>query len=124
MKLVKGLLRDGYSPILFCRFIPTVEYVKDELRRQLRGVEVAGVTGTLPPAEREQRVAQLAKAPKRVLVCTDCLSEGINLQDGFDAVVHYDLSWNPTRRETSWKWPRSSQRLTPRRQRFRRGGFQ
>jgi hypothetical protein len=34
-----------------------------------------------------------------VLVCTDCLSEGINLQDHFDAVIHYDLSWNPTRHE-------------------------
>src|SRR5690606_13033024 len=30
---------------------------------------------------------------------TDCLSEGINLQEHFDAVVHYDLSWNPTRHE-------------------------
>ena len=34
-----------------------------------------------------------------MLVCTDCLSEGINLQECFDAVVHYDLSWNPTRHE-------------------------
>jgi SNF2 family DNA or RNA helicase len=34
-----------------------------------------------------------------VLVATDCLSEGINLQEHFDAVVHYDLSWNPTRHE-------------------------
>ena len=34
-----------------------------------------------------------------MLVCTDCLSEGINLQEHFDAVVHYDLSWNPTRHE-------------------------
>jgi len=34
-----------------------------------------------------------------VLVCTDCLSEGINLQEHFNAVVHYDLSWNPTRHE-------------------------
>jgi hypothetical protein len=60
---------------------------------------VAAVTGTLPPAEREERVAELAKAEKHVLVCTDCLSEGINLQEHFDAVVHYDLSWNPTRHE-------------------------
>jgi hypothetical protein len=44
-------------------------------------------------------VLALAKSAKRVLVCTDCLSEGINLQDHFDAVVHYDLSWNPTRHE-------------------------
>src|SRR5258708_28998964 len=64
-----------------------------------RGVEVAAVTGLLPPAEREARVAELGQAPKRVLVCTDCLSEGINLQEHFDAVMHYDLSWNPTRHE-------------------------
>ena len=71
-----------------------------ELRSRLpKGVEVAAVTGQLPPAEREERVAALAKSPKRVLVCTDCLSEGINLQEHFDAVIHYDLSWNPTRHE-------------------------
>jgi hypothetical protein len=32
-------------------------------------------------------------------VATDCLSEGINLQDGFNAVLHYDLPWNPNRLE-------------------------
>ena len=99
IKILKPLLRDGYSPIVFCRFISTVEYLQEELRTSLRGVEISGVTSTLPPAERERRVAQLAESPKRVLVCTDCLSEGINLQHGFDAVVHYDLSWNPTRHE-------------------------
>lgn len=99
VELVKDLLKAGYNPIIFCRFIPTVEYLTAELRNRLRNVEVVGVTGSLPPAEREQRVAQLGEAPRRVLVCTDCLSEGINLQDHFDAVLHYDLSWNPTRHE-------------------------
>ncbi|MBN1811809.1 MAG: DEAD/DEAH box helicase [Anaerolineae bacterium] len=98
--LVRELLDDGFHPILFCRFIPTAEYVADELRKALpKGVEVAAVTGTLPPAEREQRVEQLGAHDRRVLVATDCLSEGINLQDHFDAVLHYDLSWNPTRHE-------------------------
>ena len=32
-------------------------------------------------------------------MATDCLSEGINLQHLFTAVVHYDLAWNPTRHE-------------------------
>ena len=41
----------------------------------------------------------MAEAPQRLLVATDCLSEGINLQNLFDAVVHYDLSWNPTRHQ-------------------------
>src|SRR5690606_36941400 len=30
--IVKDLLREGYNPIVFCRFIPTVEYVTDALR--------------------------------------------------------------------------------------------
>jgi len=98
-KIVKELVSDGYRPILFCRFIPTAEYVAEQLRSALRGVEVTAITGMLPPAEREKRVLQLAQADKHVLVATDCLSEGINLQDHFDAVVHYDLSWNPTRHE-------------------------
>jgi superfamily II DNA or RNA helicase len=99
-RLVKGLLADGYNPILFCRFIATAEYLAEELRKALpKNVEVAAITGGLPPAEREQRVAALGAFPRRVLVATDCLSEGINLQDHFNAVVHYDLSWNPTRHE-------------------------
>ena len=99
IEITKDLLAEGYRPILFCRFIPTAEYVAEAIREATRGVEVAAVTGMLPPAEREQRVAQLAQAEKHVLVATDCLSEGINLQDYFDAVLHYDLSWNPTRHE-------------------------
>lgn len=100
IKLTSILIKDGYRPILFCRFIPTADYVAEALRKALpKGVEVASVTGMLPPDEREDRVAQLADSERRVLVCTDCLSEGINLQDHFDAVIHYDLSWNPTRHE-------------------------
>ncbi len=39
------------------------------------------------------------QANPRILVATDCLSEGIDLQQQFDTVVHYDLSWNPTRHQ-------------------------
>ena len=100
VKMVDSLLKDGFRPILFCRFIATAEYVAEELRKRLsKKVEVSAVTGTLPPADREQRILDLANHDTRVLVCTDCLSEGINLQDHFDAVIHYDLSWNPTRHE-------------------------
>lgn len=98
--MVAALINDGYKPIVFCRFIPTAEYVAAQLRQALpRGVTVGAVTSELAPAERETRVNQLAESPKHVLVATDCLSEGINLQHDFDAVLHYDLSWNPTRHE-------------------------
>jgi len=98
---VKALLADGFDPIVFCRFIDTADYVAAHLSKALAGTaEVASVTGTLPPAEREQRIADLTATPARhVLVATDCLSEGVNLQDAFQAVVHYDLAWNPTRHE-------------------------
>lgn len=99
IKALKALLKEGYRPIVFCRFIATAEYLASELRRSLRRVEVSAVTGNLPPAEREERIEELANHEPRVLVATDCMSEGINLQDYFDAVIHYDLSWNPTRQE-------------------------
>lgn len=99
-RMLKEQLDDGFAPIVFCRFIDTAEYVAEELRSRLpRDVEVAAVTGRLAPEEREARVLALAEHGKRVLVATDCLSEGINLQNHFDSVVHYDLSWNPTRHE-------------------------
>ena len=113
---VTALLADGFHPVVFCRFVDTSEYVAQHLRtalgkgvrgargtrgaRGIRDVRVEAVTGRLPPAEREARIASLtAEGGRFVLVCTDCLSEGINLQDHFDAVLHYDLAWNPTRHE-------------------------
>jgi superfamily II DNA or RNA helicase len=98
---VKTLLKDGFQPIVFCRFVDTADYVAQQLRVTLpTKVRVEAVTGLLPPAEREARIATLASEPgEYVLVCTDCLSEGINLQDNFNAVLHYDLAWNPTRHE-------------------------
>lgn len=95
--IVKKLLADGFQPIIFCRFIPTAQYIAEFLNTEIKGVTIGCVTGLLTPAEREERVAELETDDKRILVCTDCLSEGINLQDLFNAVIHYDLSWNPTR---------------------------
>lgn len=98
---VKALLNDGFDPIVFCRFIDTAEYVAQHLSAEMKkGVTVAAVTGTLPPSERTQRIRDLIDTDGRhVLVATDCLSEGVNLQEGFQAVIHYDLAWNPTRHE-------------------------
>ncbi|MCB0943350.1 MAG: SWF/SNF helicase family protein, partial [Mycobacterium sp.] len=101
-KQVKALLKDGYDPIVFVRFIPTAHYVGDHLRNALKNVPVQVVTGELPSEERAARVSALtdeAQGASKVLVATDCLSEGVNLQDAFQAVVHYDLAWNPTRHE-------------------------
>ncbi|MGH9131069.1 MAG: helicase-related protein, partial [Acidimicrobiales bacterium] len=100
VRIVTELLAQGARPIIFARFIATADYLEAELRRRLgSGVEVVAVSGRVPAAHRAERIAQLATHDRRVLVATDCLSEGINLQEHFDAVLHYDLSWNPTRHE-------------------------
>ena len=105
VKTVKDLLKNGYNPIVFCRYIPTSEYVAEHLDGALgKKTTVAAVNGTLSPAQRIDRIERLGEASseegwKRVLVATDCLSEGVNLQHYFNAVVHYDLAWNPTRHE-------------------------
>ena len=98
----KELLLEGYNPVIFCRFIDTAEYVAEHLSKRLgNGYAVAAVTGTLPPDERMARIDSLTRdeTKRPVLVATDCLSEGVNLQEHFQAVVHYDLAWNPTRHE-------------------------
>jgi superfamily II DNA or RNA helicase len=99
IKIVRQLLDGGDAVVVFCRYIPTAEYVGVALRRALPDTTVEWVSGLQPPEERERRVTDLGRHPRRVLVATDCLSEGVNLQEHFTAVVHYDLSWNPTRHE-------------------------
>ena len=98
---VKAFLKEGFHPVVFCRFVDTADYVARHLRGALpEQVRVESVTGRLPPAEREARIDSLtADGDRFALVCTDCLSEGVNLQEHFDAVLHYDLAWNPTRHE-------------------------
>ncbi len=94
------ILAEQYSPVIFCRYIATAEYLGEELGRKFKDHEVITITGQLTPAEREEKILGLRDSDKPpLLVATDCLSEGINLQEHFTAVVHYDLSWNPTRHE-------------------------
>lgn len=89
----------GARPVVFCRFINTAEAVGGALQAIFKKHKVEVVTGRLTPEERRLRVEALEDYPDRILVATDCLSEGINLQRLFNAVVHYDLNWNPTRHQ-------------------------
>lgn len=93
------LLKEGFQPVVFCRYIATAHYLAAALQERFKAAAVKAVTGELTPDEREVTVEQLGESDVRVLVATDCLSEGVNLQNLFTAVVHYDLSWNPTRHE-------------------------
>jgi len=104
IKEVRALVRDQYRPVIFCRFIATAYYVAEHLKNALpsKTTHVIAVTGEFDPSQREAEIETLGDLPNEVLpvlVATDCLSEGINLQNYFNAVIHYDLAWNPTRHE-------------------------
>ena len=103
LETTRALMDQGYQPIVWCRYIATADYVAAALERDLaneyQNLRIASVTGARPPAERRLVVDDLGKAPRRILVATDCLSEGVNLQEHFNAVIHYDLPWNPNRLE-------------------------
>lgn len=102
-ELVTGLLRDGFHPIVWCRYIATAEYVAEGLRKALARshpkLQIVAITGRLGDEERRVKIGEIDASSPRVLVATDCLSEGINLQDKFNAALHYDLPWNPNRLE-------------------------
>ena len=87
--------------LLFSQFADTVRYIEAQLKA--RGVaKVAGVTGDSPdptglawrfsPVSNEKQDIISPDDELRVLISTDVLSEGQNLQDCF-IVVNYDLPW-------------------------------
>ena len=87
--------------IVFTQFADTVRYLEKHLK--LSGVSrLSGVTGDSPdptalawrfsPESNEKRGRIKPDDELRVLVATDVLSEGQNLQDCF-IVVNYDLPW-------------------------------
>ncbi|HKG98768.1 MAG TPA: C-terminal helicase domain-containing protein, partial [Pyrinomonadaceae bacterium] len=87
--------------LIFTQFADTVRYIARELQR--RGVlYVAGVTGAsenpteiawrFSPVSNEKQANVKPEEELRVLVATDVLSEGQNLQDAH-VVINYDLPW-------------------------------
>lgn len=96
-------LSEGFNPVVFCRYIATANYVGrllvPALRKKYPKLDIQVITSELPDELRKQKIDEMGKATLRLLIATDCLSEGINLQQQFTAVLHYDLPWNPNRLE-------------------------
>ncbi len=94
--------------IIFCRYIQTANYLGEILTPELQKtfknkLVIEVVTSELSDIDRKERITALAseanKGKRKLLIATDCMSEGINLQEQFSAVMHYDLPWNPNRLE-------------------------
>jgi hypothetical protein len=87
--------------IVFSQFADTVHYLESQLKT--KGVSrIEGVTGSsadptmaawrFSPVSNNKRNQVGQDEELRVLIATDILSEGQNLQDGF-IIVNYDLPW-------------------------------
>jgi len=96
-------LQEGYNPVIFCRYIQTAIYLGEQLApllaKKFPKIEIQVVTSESPDEDRRDRIEKMGAHRQRVLIATDCLSEGINLHEHFTAVLHYDLPWNPNRLE-------------------------
>lgn len=106
--------------IVFCAFADTAAYLYEQLEQWVQnelGVNIALVSGGTRPnrttfgrvdfnqilinfAPRAKKRDQMASMPQDdeidLLIATDCISEGQNLQD-CDYLINYDIHWNPVR---------------------------
>jgi superfamily II DNA or RNA helicase len=110
-RLLKLINRDvaGRKVIVFTEFADTARYLVKQLEEagvqgmaQLdsgRNLDRADIIKRFSPYYNGTSSAELAKAGKteiNVLISTDVLSEGLNLQDA-TRLVNYDIHWNPVR---------------------------
>lgn len=117
-KVHNPINKDNKKILIFTTFADTAQYLYDNLApavSQDLGLHVAKITGggtnqstmdvgsnfhtiltNFSPISKK-RLAKYQDAPEiDILIATDCISEGQNLQD-CDTLVNYDIHWNPVR---------------------------
>ncbi|MBX0331292.1 hypothetical protein K2Z83_26945, partial [Oscillochloris sp. ZM17-4] len=101
---------EGQKVIVFSYYRDTARYIYEQVAADpaLAGRRAVVLSSDTPPRERQRLIerfapasnkAQAAVAPDEeldLLIATDVLSEGQNLQDA-GRLINYDLHWNPTR---------------------------
>ncbi len=99
-KLLK-LSEDGQI-VLFTYYADTLNYIYNEIIKDKRfsklkigAISSSGLTSK-SPQQREKIVEKFFKKEIDILMSTDVLSEGQNLQTA-KYLINYDLHWNPTR---------------------------
>lgn len=109
-KLIQLLTKDpvlsAHKVLIFSEFGDTARYLAEQLREVgIEGVEQidsgtkgdrAKVIQRFAPYYNESSSKEQGAKEIRVLISTDVLSEGLNLQDA-TRLINYDLHWNPVR---------------------------
>ncbi len=95
------LLARDPKVVIFTRYVDTMNYLAEQIQRDKRYREATVLTihGGLNERQRREIFLAFERAGTGILVATDAISEGINLQHAAAQVIHYELPWNPNRLE-------------------------
>lgn len=96
-KRLKSLLSQG-QVVMFTYFADTLDYIYENISgdAEFSRWKISKISGRTTPFQREELVKKYINGQIDVLMSTDVLSEGMNLQSA-QYLVNYDLHWNPTR---------------------------
>jgi len=94
-------LKDKGKALLFSFYADTIDYLYEALTEdkdfcEKFGRKIAKVTGSFSTSRRREVVNNFLNYDTDILLSTDILSEGQNLQKARIA-INYDLHWNPVR---------------------------
>jgi superfamily II DNA or RNA helicase len=98
-------MRGQYGPrkvLIFTRYKDTLDYLVMEIPKRLKTLDsshIFAVYGDLNETQRHEVMDAFIEADFGILVTTDCISEGVNLQHMANQVIHYELPWNPNKLE-------------------------
>ncbi len=119
-KITHPINPNNKKVLIFSAFSDTAEYLYDHVSRYMKdkyGLNTAVITGTIDgrttikgfpatlnnvltcfsPISKDREVLMPnSRNEIDILIATDCISEGQNLQD-CDYLVNYDIHWNPVR---------------------------
>ena len=97
-EMLLKLLNQKEQIVLFTYYADTLEYLADKLEDDDRFAKynIERISGRVSPSKREKIVEAFTKKEIDLLISTDVLSEGMNLQTA-QFLINYDLHWNPTR---------------------------
>ena len=118
---IENPINPGNKKVLvFSAFSDTAEYLYENVSAYVKkkyGLDTAVITGSIdgkttikgfkatlnnvltcfsPVSKGRDVLMPGSKAEIDILIATDCISEGQNLQDG-DYLINYDIHWNPVR---------------------------
>ncbi len=91
--------------IIFTRYIDTLTYILENLETKVRdtvkfkNIELYSVHGQMASQKRQDIYNDFLKSKQGILITTDCMAEGIDLQFSADQIINYELTWNPNRLE-------------------------